>query len=180
MLFGAASSASVIYEYREAGSTSVIGTLEIQTPPADPGSGWSTTDSSHVLALFLDDAEFGLGSDDVLLAVSGISVDISSLDGSKLDSGGIQLSFPTIIPSNPADPTIDRSLSVAFDLPAGGDFIGLAIQSTFPDGQVIISDLELNGDWTLAQDAAVPEPSTLALLGIGLLVAGRTIRRRRR
>jgi hypothetical protein len=179
-LFGAASSASVIYEYREAGSTSVIGTLEIMTPPADAGSGWSTTDSSHVLALFLDDAEFGLGSDDVLLAINGISVDISSLDGSKLDSGAIQLSFPTIVPSDPAEPTIDRSMAVAFDLPAGGDFIGLATQSTFPDGQLIIADLELNGDWTLAENAAVPEPGTLALLGIGLLVAGQSVRRRRR
>ena len=146
-LFDAASSASVIYEYRELGSTAVIGTLEIMAPPASTGSGWSTADSSDVIALFLDDGVFGLGPDNLLLAGGTLSVVISSLDGSKLDGGGMGITFPTIFPPSPADPTIDRALSFAFDVPAGGDFIALATFLTFPDGSVIIGDLFLDGDW---------------------------------
>jgi hypothetical protein len=56
-------------------------------------------------------------------------------------------------------------------VPAGGDFIGLATFLTFPDGSVIIGDLFLDGDWAAV---AVPEPGTFALLGMGLLAAGRS------
>jgi PEP-CTERM motif len=170
-LFHAPSYASVIYEYRELGSTAVIGTLEIMAPPASTGSGWSTADSSDVIALFLDDSLFGLGPDNLLLAGGTLSVVIESLDGSKLDGGGVGITFPTIFPPSPADPTIDRTLSFAFDVPAGGDFIGLATFLTFPDGSVIIGDLFLDGDWAAV---AVPEPGTFALLGMGLLAAGRS------
>ena len=55
-LFASASSASVIYEYRELDSTAVIGTLEIMAPPASIDSAWGTADSSNLLSLFLDDA----------------------------------------------------------------------------------------------------------------------------
>ena len=177
-LFGSASSASVIYEYRESGSTAVIGTLTIMEPPASIGNGWSTADSSDVISLFLDAGVFGFGPDDVLLAGGALDVAISSFDGSKLDSGLLQIRFPTVLPSNPADPTIDQTLVFAFDVPAGADFIGLSTVDTFPDGSVVIGDLFLNGDWTAA-DAAVPEPGTFALLGMGLLAAGRSAMRRR-
>jgi hypothetical protein len=179
-LFASASFASVIYEFQEVGSTTVIGTLEIKTPPASTSSGWSTTELSDLLALLLDDAEFGLGSGNLLSDVSAINVEISSLDGSKLDSGGIQIDFPTIFPTDPADPTIDYILVISFDMPAGEDFVAVAGTFTFPNGQVVISDLEIAGDWTAAPDAAVPEPGTLALLGVGLLTAARSARHRRR
>ena len=180
VFFGSASSASVIYEYRESGSTAVIGTLEINAPPASIGSGWDTADSSDVISLFLDAGVFGLGPDDVLLAGGALDVAISSVDGSKLDGGVLQITFPTAFPSNPADPTIDQTLVFAFDVPAGADSIGLATFETFPDGSVVIGDLFLDGDWTAAPVAAVPEPGTLALLGMGLLAAGRSALRRER
>jgi hypothetical protein len=180
-LLASESSASVIYEFRELGSTAVIGTLEVMEPPASIGSGWSTTDSSDVISLFLDDAVFGLGLDDLLSAGGALNVfeAISSLDGSELDQGGMGIAFPIILPPNPADPTTDRALVFAFDGAAGGDFIGLATYLTFPDGSVIVGDLFLNGDWAAVPDGAVPEPGTFALLGMALLAAVPSALRRR-
>ena len=172
-LSGTTSFASVIYEYRELGSTAVIGTLEIMSPPASTGSGWSTADLSDLVALFLDDSVFGLGTGDLLSAGGNLNVQISSLTGLTLDSGGMGITFPTIFPPEPDDATIDRSLTFTFDVPAGADFIGLSTVHTFPDGSVGIADLFLDGDW-----AAVPEPSTFALLALGILAAARSAWRR--
>ena len=41
-MFSTASFAGVIYEYREVGSPTVIGTLEVASPPASASIGWST------------------------------------------------------------------------------------------------------------------------------------------
>ena len=176
----AVSSASVIYEYREMGSTSVIGTLEIMEPPASPATAWSTADSSDLISLFLDDGVFGLGSGDLLLAGTVGSVAISSVDGSKLDGGQMGITFPTIPPPTPADPTIDRILALGFLVPAGADEIGVATTFTLPGGDVIIGDLFVEGDWTVAPQTAVPEPGTFVLLGTGLLATVRSALRRRR
>ena len=180
-LFGVACFAGVIYEYREEGSATVIGTMEIQSPPASASSGWSTADESDVIVLFLDNAVFGLGSGNVLSigGTLGFS-EISSFNGARLDGGGIGITFPTILPSDPSDPTIDQSLSIQFDVPQGGDFIGLATVSTFPTGQVVVGDLFIFGDWVAQGTAVVPEPSTLTLLGVGLLGVGWMGYRKRR
>ena len=83
-MFSSAAFASVIYEYREDGSPTVIGTLELASPPASASSGWSTATPSDLIALFLDNAVFGLGSAN-LLSVGGTlgPPEIQSLDGTQ-------------------------------------------------------------------------------------------------
>ena len=175
------SSASVIYEYRESSSTAVIGTLEIAAPPASAGGPWSTVDLSDLVSLLLDDSVFGLGSGDLLSGGGVVNVaGISSADGTQLDAGGVGITFPTILPPNPFDPAIDRTLVLGFDAAAGLDVVQLATFLTFPDGSVVIGDLFVDGNWTAAPIAAIPEPGTFTLLGIGLAAAGRSALRRRR
>ncbi len=171
-LFGSASSASVIYEYRELSSAEVRLTLEIREPPASISHGWSTADASDLISLFV-------GSEEVLLDGGNFNVAMSSSDGSELDGGELGITFATIVPSNPADPIIDRSLRFSFEAPAGEYSVSGATYFRYPDGAVIVSDLFLEGDWTAAPDAAIPEPGTFALLGMGLLAAGRSAVRRR-
>jgi len=174
--------AGVIYEYREEGSVAVIGTIDIQSPPASASSGWSTTAESDLIALFLDNAVFGLGSGNVL-SLGGQLVmpsGILSSNGVRLDGGSIGITFPTIFPSDPSDPTIDRSLSIQFGVPQGGDFIGLATVETFPNGQVVVGDLFKFGDWVVQGTALVPETTHLTLLGVGLLGVGWMGYRKRR
>ena len=91
-MFSAASFAGVIYEYREVGSPKVIGTLEF--------------DPSGPIALFLDDAVFGLGS-----------ANLFSVGGEV--TGFISIIFPTIFPVVPTDPTIDHRLSIYLAHPLG-------------------------------------------------------------
>jgi hypothetical protein len=175
-LFSISSFAGVIYEYREDGSPTVIGTLEVASPPASASIGWSTAAPSDLIALFLDDAVFGLGSAN-LLSVGGTlgPIEILSLDGMKLEGGGIGINFPTIFPVVLTDPTIDQTLSILFGPSSGGDFIGVATQFTFPDGSIVISDLFIDGNWV----ALVPEPGTALLVSGGLALFAITRRRRR-
>ena len=175
-MFSIPSFAGVIYEYREDGSPTVIGTLEVASPPASASIGWSTAAPSDLIALFLDNAVFGLGSANLLFVGGTLGPpEILSLDGTKLDGGGIGIQFPTIFPVVPTDPTIDQTLSILFGPSSGGDFIGVATQLTFPNGSILISDQFIDGNWV----AQVPEPGTLILLGIGLLGVGWSANRKR-
>ena len=172
--------ATVIYQLREAGSPQVIGTLEVRSPPAGSSSGWSTSDLGDMVSLFLDDAVFNLGTVN-LFATSTVSlVGLTSFNGSTLDEGSFQLELPTVLPNDPAvDPTISRTLSMAFDPRGGEDFLGLASVFVFPDGSQVVGDLFISGDWALA----VAEPGTFLLLGsvlVGLGLMGRFRRRRER
>ena len=178
-LFATPTWAGVVYEYREVGSSTVIGTLEIASPPASATSGWSTVDSSDLIALSLDDGVFGLGLGNLLSIASTVSAAVLSLDGSNLDVGSVAVGFPTIPPVLPGDPSIDQFLSLLFGVPPGGDFIGVSTVSTFPGGGLLVGDLFSFGDWTVAA-AAAPEPGTAGLLLMGLAAAGRMVRRRRR
>jgi hypothetical protein len=165
--------AGVIYEYRQQASASVIATIEIQSPPASGNAGWSTTAPSDLIALFLSDAVFGLGTANVLSLGGSVGLSgISSLAGARLDAGTLGITFPSVLPSDPAAPTIDRSLSIQFDVPDGGDFIGLATISTFPNGQVLVADLFVFGDWLAQGTAAVAEPGTLTLVGVAFFAVG--------
>jgi len=165
--------ASVIYQFREAGTSGVIGTLEIATPPADATTGWSTTDPLDLIALHLENSLFGLGTGNLLSTAATVNAALLSLDGSNLDIGTLDIAF-LIVPSDPLDPTIDRFLSFVFGVLAGEDRIGLATITTFPDGSLAFEDSLRFGD------ASVPEPGMAALVVIGLAAAGRTLRRKRR
>jgi hypothetical protein len=178
-LFATPTGAGVVYEYRELGSSTVLGTLEIDSPPASATSGWSTVDPSDLIGLSLADSVFGLGAGNLLSLAPPVSASLFSLDGSTLDVGSIAMTFPTIPPIGPADPSIDQFLSLLFGVAPGGDFIGASTVSTFPGGGgVVVSDVFSFGDWTVA--AVAPEPGTASLLLIGLAAAGRLVRRRRR
>ena len=172
--------ATVIYQLREAGSPQVIGTLEVRSPPAGSSSGWSTSDLGAMVSLFLDDAVFNLSTVN-LFATSTVSlVGLTSFNGSTLDEGSLQLELPTVLPNDPAvDPTISRTLSMAFDPRGGEDFLGLASVFVFPDGSQVVGDLFISGDWA----RAVAEPGTFLLLGsvlVGLGLMGRFRRRSER
>ena len=171
--------AGVIYEYREIGSSAVIGTLEIASPPASATSGWSTTDPSDLLTLYLEDSVFGLGTGN-LLSGATVGAAVLSLDGSNLDVGSIDILFPLIVPGSASDPTLDQFMSLVFGVPSGSDFIGLSTISIFPDGRLQFADLFLFGDWTTGDIATVPEPSSLLLLATGGLGLLAKLRRRRK
>lgn len=164
-MFSSVAFAGVIYEYREEGSPTVIGTLEIASPPASASIGWSTSAPSDLIALFLDTAIFGLGSANLLSVGETLPPEIQSLDGTKLDGGGFGMNFPTIFPVDPTDPTIHQSLSISFNPSSAEDLISVATFFIFPNGQIAVADLFIEGDWV----ARVPEPGMLMLLGIGLL-----------
>ena len=110
--FGAASSASVIYR---------VSRIRFDGCHRDTGDQRTAREHRQWLEhsrfvgrdrLVLEAGVFGLGPDDVLLASGALTVVISSFDGSKLDGGVFQITFPTIFPTDPADPTIDRSWSL--------------------------------------------------------------------
>jgi len=170
-VFAAPTWASII-EFREAGTSAVIGTLNVASPPATPNTGWSTTDPSDLLALYLEDSLFHLGTGNLLSTATPTGVFLLSFDGSSLDAGGFAITL-LIDPSNPV--AVEHFLSFVFTGSDGGDFIGLGTTTTFPDG----SQTEGPGVASLA-DASVPEPGTASLVLIGLAAAGRIARRKRR
>ena len=86
---------------------------------SERNNGWSTTDPSDLIALHLEDSLFGLGTGNLLSTAATVSAALLSLDGSNLDVGSLAISFLTIIPSDPLDPTIDQFLSFLFGVHAG-------------------------------------------------------------
>jgi hypothetical protein len=153
---------SVIYQYVEVGSGVVLGTIEVDSPPASATVGWSTVNDADLVSLFLNDTVFGFGTGNLVIG-NTVSFIAMSLTGATLDGGGIAVSFPTIA----GDPTIDRALSLSFELPLGADFGAAATTLTYSSGLVTIADQFVEGDWVVQQ---VPEPSGLALFGLALLV----------
>ncbi len=174
-MVSSAAFAGVIYEYRQDASPTVIGMLEIASPPASASIGWSTAAPSDLIALFLDNAIFGLGSANLLSGGTLGPIELQSLDGTQLDVGGFGINFPTIFPVDPTDPTIHQSLSISFNPSSEEDLISGATFYIFPNGQIAIADLFIDGNWVVQ----VPEPGTLMLLGIGLLAVGWSFNRKR-
>ena len=117
VVFANPSGAGPIYEFRAAGvsaavyGTGVLGTLEFKQPPATNSAAWSTSSASDVVTLLLDDSVFRLGTGNLTGNISGL-IPIASFNGLRLDAGGIGLAFPTIVPSNPGEPRIDRAGSM--------------------------------------------------------------------
>jgi len=172
-VFAAPTWASII-EFREAGTSAVIGTLNVASPPATPNTGWSTTDPSDLLALYLEDSLFHLGTGNLLSTAAPTLFFLFSFDGSSLDAGGFLITLLTS-PSDPAvDPIVEQFLSFGFTGSPLGDFIGLDTITTPPGGSAAIDTVARLGD------ASVPEPGTASLVVIGLAAAGRIARRKRR
>jgi hypothetical protein len=166
-------SASVIYEFREVGSSTPTAFLEFASPPASDSTGWSTSDPADLLS-FTCDCLYPLG---VLPAGSTVTLSVSSPDGSRLDSGFFDV-FYTIPPVNPGDSLIEGVVNLSFDALLHGDTVSASAQEFFPDGSFVIIDFfTVEGDWTLQR---IPEPTTGALLAIGLVMVGNRIRRARR
>jgi hypothetical protein len=157
----ATSVAGVIYEFHEQESTRGIGTWEVAAPPASASSGWSTRDPSDLMALFLDNATFGLGSGNLLTAGGTLSFsDLQSLAGPTLDAGFLGIMFPTA--TGPGNTAIAKNLVIdvgvrGFGAFAATDFIAVATYFTFPDGTVAIGDLFIFGDW-VARGPKSPNP----------------------
>ena len=103
-LFGSASSASVIYEYRESGSTAVVATLRSWNRLRASAMACSTVDPSDVISLLGPTACLASGSDDVLLAGGALDVGIVvvSMGRSWMVDGWESPSQLIFLLSNPA------------------------------------------------------------------------------
>ena len=163
-------SASVIYEFREVGSSTPIASLEFASPPASDSTGWSTSDPADLLS-FTCYCLYPFG---VLPVGATVTLSVSSLDGSRLDGGFFDV-FYTIPPVNPGDSLIEGFASLSFDALLHGDTVSASATEFFPDGSSLIIDFfSTNGDWTLQQ---IPEPAAGWLLGVGALIVGGRLRR---
>ncbi len=165
-LWAGSAGANVIYEFRETGTTNVVGVMQFSAPPASATHGWSTTGQSDLLVLLLSDARFGLGSGNQLLAGT-VSASADSLDGSTLDSGGVRIDFTFVFSTNPLVLSEDKSLSISFMPFVDQDLISIANRITLADGTVLISDLFVDGNWRVQSVAA---PNVLMLFAVGLLL----------
>ncbi len=144
------------YEFRATPTGPVIGQIEFAEPPARPDGEWTSTDSGDLLALFLDDTLFGLGSGNVLdLFDDFLQYDVASIGGGELDF----------------------ALGIQDDTPGGAaggvsDFVQLGF-GTAPDRDVVESFANaafVTGDWVLAE-TVIPLPAAFSLFAsaVGLL-----------
>jgi hypothetical protein len=167
-LFAGHAYADVIYQFETLGGD-VLGEMTFAEPPASGTAGWTSTDSNDLLSLFLDDATFGLGAGNVLdLFSSFLSYDIASLGGAELDFsvGGIQDNTP-----GGAAGGVSDFIQLSFGTGPNIDIVESFANAAFVPGHWRVVDT--------GPPTAVPEPGTLALLGLGLAGMG-LIRRRRK
>lgn len=157
--------ADVIYEFREAGTSDVVGVMKLKSPPASATSGWGA-DRSDLVSLLLNDAVFGLGSGNLLLAVT-VGASIGSFDGSTIDNGIMTLDFQLTFPADPRVLSEKKDMSIFLSPLDGQDDFAMSTVIRFRDGSTLIQDLFVNGDWRVQSVAA---PNTLMLCAVGLLL----------
>jgi hypothetical protein len=162
-------SASVIYEFRESGSSAVFATLEFASPPASGATAWNTSDAAALLSfscecIYLGDLPSG----------ADVTLSISSLNGTRLDGGALLVSY-TIPPLLLGDPLVEGGVSVEFGPAAGADTLIGGGYIFVPDGSVLAFDsFTREGNWT------IPEPMIGSLLGLGAIIVTKRARRQAR
>jgi len=116
--------------------------LLINSPPGEPGSGWTTLNVADILSFAVFDGDLAPGGDDYTPQL--ISSSLSSNTGATLDFGLIS---GTMSPSAKVETVISAS-------PGSSIFTNL------------VTGRSSHGDWMLSLTEVVPEPPSMVMATI--------------